>query len=68
MVVCSLWEIDMLDLMSSIKKASSEVGRIASDLVDKSTTEAMVPDFVLANRLEAVRRVESERRGGCQRD
>ena len=68
MVVRSLWEIDMLDLMSSIKKASSEVGRIASDLVDKSTTEAMVTDFVHANRLEAVRRVESERRGGCQRD
>lgn len=67
-MVCSLWEIDMLDLMSSIKKASSEVGRIASDLVDKSTTEAMVTDFVLANCLEAVRRVESERRGGCQRD
>lgn len=58
----------MLDLMSSIKKASSEVGRIASDLVDKSTTEAMVTDFVYVNRLEAVRRVESERRGGCQRD
>lgn len=58
----------MLDLMSSIKKASSEVGRIASDLVDKSTTEALVTDFVLADRLEAVRRVESERRGGCQRD
>ena len=67
-MVCSLWEIDMLDLMSSIKKASSEVGRIASDLVDKSTTEALVTDFVLADRLEAVRRVESERRGGCQRD
>lgn len=58
----------MLDLMSSIKKASSEVGRIASDLVDKSTTEAMVTDFVHANCLEAVRRAESERRGGCQRD
>ena len=67
-MVCSLWEIDMLDLMSSIKKASSEVGRIASDLVDKSTTEAMVTDFVHANCLEAVWRVESERRGGCQRD
>ena len=63
-----LWEINTLDLMSSIKKASSEVSRIASDLVDKSTTEAMVMDFVLANGLETVRRIESERRGGCQRD
>ena len=58
----------MLDLMSSIKKASSEVGRIASDLVDKSTTEAMVTDFVHTNDLETVRRVESERRGARQRD
>lgn len=63
-----LWEINTLDLMSSIKKASSEVSRIASDLVDKSTTEAMVMDFVLANGLETVRRIETERRGGCQRD
>ena len=31
-----------VDLMSSIKKASSEVTRIASDIVDKSATEAKV--------------------------
>lgn len=58
----------MLDLMSSIKKASSEVGRIASDIVDKSTTEAMVKDFAYNNRIETVRRVESERGRGCKRD
>ena len=51
----------MLDLMSSIKKASSEVTRIASDFVDKSATEAKVPDIFCTNRLEAVRRVENER-------
>lgn len=58
----------MLDLMSSIKKASSEVTRIASDFVDKSATEAKVPDIFCTNRLEAVRRVENERRRGGQGD